>query len=207
MGIRTDAPLMQFKSILLKYSTPTYTGAQSEGQMPPAAEDTVTDRVEMSVSDKAEASGCRRWWLRGGSSQGSVWWPKSLYRCNPFLFLQFSDMRFKKKFKKHCFHSENWLFLTWLVWERCFLSFYYFKEKNLIKTFEAKFLTGLAWLTVHMSFLEMVRAILSLLWHQGLTWRLWLSGSRDAGEYHGPAPPLLSYLYWFVVVSPAYNIK
>ncbi|XP_029334001.1 TRMT1-like protein isoform X2 [Mus caroli] len=61
MGIRTDAPLMQFKSILLKYSTPTYTGAQSEGQMPPAAEDTVTDRVEMSVSDKAEASGCRRW--------------------------------------------------------------------------------------------------------------------------------------------------
>ncbi|XP_029394915.1 TRMT1-like protein isoform X2 [Mus pahari] len=61
MGIRTDAPLMQFKSILLKYSTPTYTGGQSEGQMLPASEDTVTDRVEMSVSDKAEASGCRRW--------------------------------------------------------------------------------------------------------------------------------------------------
>ncbi|XP_034368668.1 tRNA (guanine(27)-N(2))-dimethyltransferase isoform X3 [Arvicanthis niloticus] len=61
MGIRTDAPLMQFKSILLKYSTPTYTGGHSEGQMPPAPEDTVTDRVQMSVNDKAEASACRRW--------------------------------------------------------------------------------------------------------------------------------------------------
>nr|XP_048287004.1 TRMT1-like protein isoform X3 [Myodes glareolus] len=61
MGIRTDAPLMQFKSILLKYSTPTYTGGQSEGPMQSASEDTVADRVEMSVKDKAEASGCRRW--------------------------------------------------------------------------------------------------------------------------------------------------
>ncbi|XP_012495416.1 PREDICTED: TRMT1-like protein [Propithecus coquereli] len=61
MGVRTDAPLMQFKSILLKYSTPTYTGGQSEGHVQSAAEDTVTDRVEMSVNDKAEASGCRRW--------------------------------------------------------------------------------------------------------------------------------------------------
>lgn len=60
MGIRTDASLTQFKSILLKYSTPTYTGGQSEGQVP-APEDTVTDRVELSVSDKAEVSGCRRW--------------------------------------------------------------------------------------------------------------------------------------------------
>ncbi|XP_027273199.1 TRMT1-like protein isoform X4 [Cricetulus griseus] len=61
MGIRTDAPLMQFKSILLKYSTPTYTGGQSEGPMQSVSEDTVADRVEMSVADKAEASGCRRW--------------------------------------------------------------------------------------------------------------------------------------------------
>ncbi|ERE73603.1 TRMT1-like protein [Cricetulus griseus] len=60
MGIRTDAPLMQFKSILLKYSTPTYTGGQSEGPMQSVSEDTVADRVEMSVADKAEASGCRR---------------------------------------------------------------------------------------------------------------------------------------------------
>ncbi|XP_036310529.1 TRMT1-like protein [Pipistrellus kuhlii] len=28
MGVRTDAPLLQFKSILLKYSTPTYTRGQ-----------------------------------------------------------------------------------------------------------------------------------------------------------------------------------
>lgn len=61
MGVRTDAPLMQFKSILLKYSTPTYTGGQSEGHVQPASEDTVADRVEMSVKDKAEAGGCRRW--------------------------------------------------------------------------------------------------------------------------------------------------
>ncbi|XP_027790685.2 TRMT1-like protein isoform X1 [Marmota flaviventris] len=61
MGVRTDAPLMQFKSILLKYSTPTYTGGQSEGNVQSASEDTVADRVEMSVNDKAETSGCRRW--------------------------------------------------------------------------------------------------------------------------------------------------
>ncbi|XP_044930248.1 TRMT1-like protein [Mustela nigripes] len=61
MGVRTDAPLMQFKSILLKYSTPTYTGGQSEGHVQSASEDTVADRVEMSVNDKAEASSCRRW--------------------------------------------------------------------------------------------------------------------------------------------------
>ncbi|XP_030883579.1 TRMT1-like protein [Leptonychotes weddellii] len=61
MGVRTDAPLMQFKSILLKYSTPTYTGGQSEGHVQSASEDTVADRVEMSVNDKAEANSCRRW--------------------------------------------------------------------------------------------------------------------------------------------------
>ncbi|KAM6165968.1 TRMT1-like protein isoform 2-T2 [Erethizon dorsatum] len=61
MGVRTDAPLIQFKSILLKYSTPTYTGGQSEGHVQSASEDTVANRVEMSVNDKAEASSCRRW--------------------------------------------------------------------------------------------------------------------------------------------------
>ncbi|XP_023564248.1 TRMT1-like protein [Octodon degus] len=61
MGIRTDAPLIQFKSILLKYSTPTYTGGQSEGHVQSASEDAVSDRVEMSVDDKAEAGSCRRW--------------------------------------------------------------------------------------------------------------------------------------------------
>lgn len=33
MGVRTDAPLVQFKSILVKYSTPTYIGGQSEGSV------------------------------------------------------------------------------------------------------------------------------------------------------------------------------
>ncbi|XP_012584721.1 PREDICTED: TRMT1-like protein isoform X2 [Condylura cristata] len=61
MGVRTDAPLMQFKSILLKYSTPTYTGGQPEGHVQSASEDTVADRVEVSVNDKAEASSCTRW--------------------------------------------------------------------------------------------------------------------------------------------------
>ncbi|XP_077188772.1 tRNA (guanine(27)-N(2))-dimethyltransferase isoform X3 [Paroedura picta] len=33
MGVRTDAPLAQLKSILVKYSTPTYIGGQSEGSV------------------------------------------------------------------------------------------------------------------------------------------------------------------------------
>ncbi|XP_013922247.1 PREDICTED: TRMT1-like protein [Thamnophis sirtalis] len=33
MGIRTNAPLMQFKSILVKYSLPTYTGGQADGSL------------------------------------------------------------------------------------------------------------------------------------------------------------------------------
>ncbi|NWT66617.1 TRM1L protein, partial [Prunella himalayana] len=31
MGVRTNAPLAQFKTVLMKYSTPTYGGAQAEG--------------------------------------------------------------------------------------------------------------------------------------------------------------------------------
>ncbi|KAJ7415316.1 TRMT1-like protein isoform X2 [Pitangus sulphuratus] len=31
MGVRTNAPLAQFKAVLMKYSTPTYTGGQAEG--------------------------------------------------------------------------------------------------------------------------------------------------------------------------------
>ncbi|XP_048212735.1 TRMT1-like protein isoform X5 [Perognathus longimembris pacificus] len=46
MGVRTDAPLLQFKSILLQYSTPTYTGGQSEGYVQSSPENTVADRVE-----------------------------------------------------------------------------------------------------------------------------------------------------------------
>ncbi|XP_007434574.1 TRMT1-like protein isoform X2 [Python bivittatus] len=33
MGVRTNAPLMQFKSILVKYSLPTYTGGQADGSL------------------------------------------------------------------------------------------------------------------------------------------------------------------------------
>ncbi|XP_060546091.1 TRMT1-like protein isoform X1 [Pantherophis guttatus] len=33
MGVRTNAPLMQFKSILVKYSLPTYTGGQGDGSL------------------------------------------------------------------------------------------------------------------------------------------------------------------------------
>ncbi|XP_042530636.1 TRMT1-like protein isoform X4 [Dipodomys spectabilis] len=46
MGVRTDAPLLQFKSILLQYSTPTYTGGQSEGYVQSSPENSVADRVE-----------------------------------------------------------------------------------------------------------------------------------------------------------------
>ncbi|XP_040841301.1 TRMT1-like protein isoform X1 [Ochotona curzoniae] len=60
MGVRTDAPLMQFKSILLKYSTPTYAGGQAEGHVQSAPEDTAANRAETSVSDQAQAGGCRR---------------------------------------------------------------------------------------------------------------------------------------------------
>ncbi|XP_066117437.1 TRMT1-like protein isoform X1 [Saccopteryx bilineata] len=61
MGVRTDAPLTQFKSILLKYSTPTYTGGQAEGHIQSPPEDPVADRVEMAGNDKADTSSCRRW--------------------------------------------------------------------------------------------------------------------------------------------------
>ncbi|XP_063263831.1 TRMT1-like protein [Prinia subflava] len=33
MGVRTNAPLAQFKTVLMEYSTPTYTGAQAEGPL------------------------------------------------------------------------------------------------------------------------------------------------------------------------------
>lgn len=33
MGVRTNASLMQFKSILVKYSLPTYTGGQADGSL------------------------------------------------------------------------------------------------------------------------------------------------------------------------------
>uniref|UniRef100_A0A8C3CIA2 tRNA (guanine(26)-N(2))-dimethyltransferase n=1 Tax=Cairina moschata TaxID=8855 RepID=A0A8C3CIA2_CAIMO len=47
MGVRTNAPLAQFKTILMKYSTPTYTGGQAEGPLH------LTEDVHM---------GDQRWW-------------------------------------------------------------------------------------------------------------------------------------------------
>ncbi|XP_051854740.1 TRMT1-like protein isoform X2 [Antechinus flavipes] len=54
MGVRTDAPLNQFKAILMKYSMPTYAGGQSEGHMQPATEDARTDSIPMSVDGRAD---------------------------------------------------------------------------------------------------------------------------------------------------------
>ncbi|XP_074858346.1 tRNA (guanine(27)-N(2))-dimethyltransferase isoform X2 [Carettochelys insculpta] len=59
MGVRTDAPLAQFKSILVKYSTPTYAGGQAEGSVESTedaqAGDTVQggDNVQAATDDKA----------------------------------------------------------------------------------------------------------------------------------------------------------
>ncbi|XP_071421999.1 TRMT1-like protein isoform X2 [Pithys albifrons albifrons] len=39
MGVRTNAPLAQFKTVLMKYSTPTYTGGQTEGPVHLPGED------------------------------------------------------------------------------------------------------------------------------------------------------------------------
>ncbi|XP_068930524.1 TRMT1-like protein isoform X1 [Petaurus breviceps papuanus] len=58
MGVRTDAPLSQFKAILMKYSTPTYAGGQSEGHIQSTADDTRTDSMPVSVDGRAdEATG------------------------------------------------------------------------------------------------------------------------------------------------------
>uniref|UniRef100_A0A4X2KXK1 tRNA (guanine(26)-N(2))-dimethyltransferase n=1 Tax=Vombatus ursinus TaxID=29139 RepID=A0A4X2KXK1_VOMUR len=55
MGVRTDAPLSQFKAILMKYSTPTYAGGQSEGHVQSTA-DTRTDCIPMSVDGRSSCS-------------------------------------------------------------------------------------------------------------------------------------------------------
>ncbi|NXS88929.1 TRM1L protein, partial [Erpornis zantholeuca] len=67
MGVRTNAPLAQFKTVLMKYSTPTYVGAQAEGpvhlpgeiqvgkEVPPAAEIKVEEADEDDKSGVAAA--------------------------------------------------------------------------------------------------------------------------------------------------------
>ncbi|NWR37052.1 TRM1L protein, partial [Tachuris rubrigastra] len=64
MGVRTNAPLAQFKTVLMKYSTPTYTLGQAEGpvHLPgdgqvggevPAAADTKEEDAEFPEDDKS----------------------------------------------------------------------------------------------------------------------------------------------------------
>ncbi|XP_074078335.1 TRMT1-like protein isoform X3 [Macrotis lagotis] len=54
MGVRTDAPLSQFKAILMKYSTPTYTGGQAEGHIQPTADETRADSTPSSADGRAD---------------------------------------------------------------------------------------------------------------------------------------------------------
>uniref|UniRef100_A0A8B9QFS0 tRNA (guanine(26)-N(2))-dimethyltransferase n=1 Tax=Apteryx owenii TaxID=8824 RepID=A0A8B9QFS0_APTOW len=53
MGVRTNAPLAQFKTILVKYSTPTYTGGQAEGPVHLTEDLQVGDHVQAAVAGKA----------------------------------------------------------------------------------------------------------------------------------------------------------
>uniref|UniRef100_A0A8C9NAX1 tRNA (guanine(27)-N(2))-dimethyltransferase n=1 Tax=Serinus canaria TaxID=9135 RepID=A0A8C9NAX1_SERCA len=67
MGVRTNAPLAQFKTVLMKYSTPTYVGAQAEGpvhlpgEIPvgeevPAAAVIKVEEAELAEDDKSAAA-------------------------------------------------------------------------------------------------------------------------------------------------------
>ncbi|XP_067156641.1 TRMT1-like protein isoform X2 [Apteryx mantelli] len=53
MGVRTNAPLAQFKTILVKYSTPTYAGGQAEGPVHLTEDLQVGDHVQAAVAGKA----------------------------------------------------------------------------------------------------------------------------------------------------------
>ncbi|XP_028936565.1 TRMT1-like protein isoform X2 [Ornithorhynchus anatinus] len=54
MGVRTNAPLIQFKSILVKYSTPTATGGQTDGHLQPV-EDAAPDPTQPSADGRSRA--------------------------------------------------------------------------------------------------------------------------------------------------------
>lgn len=54
MGVRTNAPLAQFKTILMKYSTPTYTGGQAEGPVHLAEDVQAGEQVQAAADGKAE---------------------------------------------------------------------------------------------------------------------------------------------------------
>uniref|UniRef100_A0A8B9FSG5 tRNA (guanine(26)-N(2))-dimethyltransferase n=1 Tax=Amazona collaria TaxID=241587 RepID=A0A8B9FSG5_9PSIT len=53
MGVRTNAPLAQFKTILTKYSTPTYTAGQAEGPVH-LTEGVLAEQVQAAAAVKAE---------------------------------------------------------------------------------------------------------------------------------------------------------
>ncbi|NXI71713.1 TRM1L protein, partial [Anseranas semipalmata] len=53
MGVRTNAPLAQFKTILVKYSTPTYAGGQAEGPLHLTEDIQVGDQVQAAADGKA----------------------------------------------------------------------------------------------------------------------------------------------------------
>jgi len=54
MGVRTNAPLAQFKTVLLKYSTPTYTGGQAEGPLHLAEDVQAGEQAQAAADSKAE---------------------------------------------------------------------------------------------------------------------------------------------------------
>ncbi|NXB67624.1 TRM1L protein, partial [Struthidea cinerea] len=54
MGVRTSAPLAQFKTVLMKYSTPTYVGAQAEGPVHLPGEIQVGEEVPAAAEIKVE---------------------------------------------------------------------------------------------------------------------------------------------------------
>uniref|UniRef100_A0A8C3L1E5 tRNA (guanine(27)-N(2))-dimethyltransferase n=1 Tax=Chrysolophus pictus TaxID=9089 RepID=A0A8C3L1E5_CHRPC len=67
MGVRTNAPLAQFKTVLMKHSTPTYAGGQTEGPLHLTEDVQVGD--QLSVSSTLEWAGCH---LPDQVARGSV---------------------------------------------------------------------------------------------------------------------------------------
>ncbi|XP_065601660.1 TRMT1-like protein isoform X3 [Cyrtonyx montezumae] len=54
MGVRTNAPLAQFKTVLMKYSTPTYAGGQTEGPLHLTEDIQVGDQLPTAADSKAK---------------------------------------------------------------------------------------------------------------------------------------------------------
>ncbi|XP_042729109.1 TRMT1-like protein isoform X1 [Lagopus leucura] len=54
MGVRTNAPLAQFKTVLMKHSTPTYAGGQTEGPLQLTEDVQVGDQLQAAADSKAK---------------------------------------------------------------------------------------------------------------------------------------------------------